>query len=261
MSIRQLSLQADADNPSLRFDYGADPNNEKTFDRDSILGCQCDPGYQGYDCSQRTFTAKSSGLLTHGIDRCVGVADGEVSCPIGDDPTTTGQVDEVQLIKCVASGGTFQLLYRTSGSADIPFDAPPSVLRSLLISSFQFEDIDVQYSSGSQACSPASATVQNVIRVTFTLVFGDVPPLRAGSTALIGTLPTLQTAENGASINGIMSQAGTKERAVCSNKGYCNFDLGECVCATGYASSDGRGNIGNRGDCGFRLANAVVVSS
>lgn len=55
MSVRLLSLEADIDHPSLRFDYGADPNNEKTFDRDAIMGCQCDPGYQGYDCSQSTF--------------------------------------------------------------------------------------------------------------------------------------------------------------------------------------------------------------
>lgn len=55
MSIRQLSLEADADSPSLRFDYGVDPNNAQTFDRDSILGCKCDPGFEGYDCSQREF--------------------------------------------------------------------------------------------------------------------------------------------------------------------------------------------------------------
>lgn len=53
MSIRQLSNEADVDSPSLRFDYGVDPNNAQTFDRDSILGCKCDPGFEGYDCSQR----------------------------------------------------------------------------------------------------------------------------------------------------------------------------------------------------------------
>lgn len=186
---------------------------------------------------------------------------GVVSCPVGDDPTTTGQVDEVQLIKCVASGGTFKLLYRTATSTDIQFDTSPSVLREALVSSFQFEDLTVQYSSGSQACSPASATVKNVIRVTFSLVFGDVPPLRVGPNALTGTSPMVQTAENGVAIDGVTSQMGTRERAVCSNKGYCNVELGVCVCATGYASSDGRGNVGNRGDCGYQLPKPVVASS
>lgn len=55
MSIRRLSLEADVDSPSLRFDYGADPNNVQTFDRDNILGCKCDPGYEGYDCSKRKY--------------------------------------------------------------------------------------------------------------------------------------------------------------------------------------------------------------
>lgn len=62
MSIRQLSLEADVDSPSLRFDYGVDPNNAQTYDRDSILGCKCDPGYRGYDCSQRESCLK---LLLH----------------------------------------------------------------------------------------------------------------------------------------------------------------------------------------------------
>lgn len=54
MGIRQLSLEADVDYPSQIFDYGADPNNAATYDSGTILGCKCDPGYEGYDCSQRT---------------------------------------------------------------------------------------------------------------------------------------------------------------------------------------------------------------
>ena len=40
-----------------------------------VFGCRCNLGYSGHDCS---------------------VPD----CPKGDDPTTTGQVDEVQVIEC-----------------------------------------------------------------------------------------------------------------------------------------------------------------
>ena len=40
-----------------------------------IMGCMCDFPWTGYDCSQR-------------------------ECPRGDDPLTTGQGDEVQLVEC-----------------------------------------------------------------------------------------------------------------------------------------------------------------
>ncbi|KAF1313845.1 hypothetical protein FI667_g16935, partial [Globisporangium splendens] len=222
MSIRQLSLEADVDSPLLRFDYGVDPNSAQTYDRDSVLGCKCDPGYEGYDCSQR-------------------------SCPRGDDPATTGQVDEIQLLKCIATGGTFQLLYRTSFSADIPFDATPSALRDILITSLHFEDVVVEYSVGQLACSPATATTKNVIKVTFPIDHGDLPPLGAdttSSTLSTATPPkgTIVLAENGATIDGFASQTGTRENAVCSNKGICNSELGLCMCTTGYGSNDSQGN-------------------
>lgn len=54
MGIRELSLEADVDYPSQVFDYGADPNDAATYDSGTVLGCKCDPGYEGYDCSQST---------------------------------------------------------------------------------------------------------------------------------------------------------------------------------------------------------------
>lgn len=57
------------------------------WDADKIKGCECDEGLSGYDCS---------------------ISD----CPLGDDPLTKGQVNEVQLLKCTATQGTFTLYYR-----------------------------------------------------------------------------------------------------------------------------------------------------
>lgn len=59
----------------------------KIWDAMKVMGCVCDIGFTGYDCSQRI-------------------------CPKGDDPLTTGQVNEVQLLKCTASTGTFVLYYK-----------------------------------------------------------------------------------------------------------------------------------------------------
>ena len=68
------------------------------WDSDKIYGCYCDEGYSGYDCSIR-------------------------DCPSGDNPLTgvtltslnnTGgseiQVNEVQLLECYATSGTFTFI-------------------------------------------------------------------------------------------------------------------------------------------------------
>ena len=46
------------------------------------------------------------------------------------------------------------------------------------------------------------------------------------------------------------SVRGTKENDMCSNRGLCDFALGECKCLNGFGNSDGFGNDGPRGDCG-----------
>lgn len=51
------------------------------WDADMIYGCECDSGFTGFDCSQRV-------------------------CPRGDDPLTTGQVEEVQIFECQKNGLT-----------------------------------------------------------------------------------------------------------------------------------------------------------
>ncbi len=52
-----------------------------------IQGCDCDYPNTGYDCRLR-------------------------ECPRGDDPLTTGQVNEVQLVECRSSTGSFVLFYK-----------------------------------------------------------------------------------------------------------------------------------------------------
>ena len=44
------------------------------WDAELVYGCSCDGGYTGYNCGER-------------------------QCPTGDDPLTTGQVDEVQYLR------------------------------------------------------------------------------------------------------------------------------------------------------------------
>lgn len=51
-----------------------------------------------------------------------------------------------------------------------------------------------------------------------------------------------------------LSVKGTKENALCNDRGLCDFSTGRCKCFEGYSSSDGDGNEGERNDCGFMLA-------
>merc|ERR1719163_1901972 len=52
---------------------------------------------------------------------------------------------------------------------------------------------------------------------------------------------------------GPRSVRGTKENVECSDRGLCDRAEGICTCFTGFASSDGDGNSGSRGDCGHQL--------
>ena len=48
------------------------------------------------------------------------------------------------------------------------------------------------------------------------------------------------------------SVEGTTESEPCSNRGLCDRATGICECFTGYYSSDGQGNHGPIGDCGYQ---------
>lgn len=66
---------------SKRYDYTA------VWDAFKIQGCACDYPNFGYDCSLR-------------------------DCAPGDDPLTGGQVNEIQLVQCKATTGSFVLFYK-----------------------------------------------------------------------------------------------------------------------------------------------------
>lgn len=167
------------------------------------------------------------------------------------------QVDEIKLIKCIASGGSFQLLYSMLPPLNVPYDTSSTMLRTLLMTAFNFEDVNVAYSAGQKACSFSTDTAQNVITLTFEVDHGDLPAFRVVTTTLTGT-PLVTFGENGGTIDGFMSQTGTKENAVCSNKGYCNSDDGTCQCTNGFGSSDGRGSYGSRNDCGYMMKKVLL---
>jgi hypothetical protein len=199
------------------YTYGATPNDPVTWDAFMVQGCLCDEGFTGYDCS----------LLT---------------CPTGDDPVTSNQSDEQQLVSCTdADGlGLFRLSFRQASTIELPANATLDIIQNALESLSTVGTISIDtYSNLSgdgavQLCTPSG----NQFVITFLSVHGPLPLLQITSS----NIDSLTVSE---------LVAGTKENIQCSGRGLCDPTTGACDCFTGYGSSDGMGNKGSLGDCGY----------
>ena len=289
MSMYELAIWANKNGDATEYTYGINPNNPYTWDGQQIFGCLCDEGFFGYDCSLR-------------------------SCPAGDDPGTYDDHVEVQLLRCVADTGTFQLSFRQAVTPPIPFNITTAALRLVLESlptitkislfstsdGFMYDDAVVgtgytvagttptahpttmpTYNSpvttnnptAGPTANPTTQTSQsvctstgtNVIVIVFDTVHGDLPAIQTitpllynGITAGTVTIYTDgQTATDSNFYGGVSpitltSIKGTTENVPCNNRGICQTITGTCSCFAGWSSSDGEGNMGYTGDCGFR---------
>ncbi|KAF0688124.1 Aste57867_20230 [Aphanomyces stellatus] len=227
LTLSALAEATTLDGVPAGYTYGAVANNASTWDATSIKGCKCDVGFTGHDCS----------LLT---------------CPTGDDPLTLNQVNDIQRVTCTATSGVFQVVFRGATSTPIPYNAPSTVVQTALLAMTTITGVVVTFSqSGGGACVGG-----NAMTLEFTQNFGSLPRLmiidqgllRTGGLSQAGT--TLVT----------KMQTGTKEDVVCSNHGTCDRATGVCACGLGFGSSDGNGNPGKRGDCGYVMPWQVVVA-
>ena len=50
----------------------------------------------------------------------------------------------------------------------------------------------------------------------------------------------------------LLSMKGERDYVECSNRGTCDYTTGTCTCYNGFKSSDGYGNSGTIGDCGYQ---------
>lgn len=158
------------------------------WDRDQLYGCHCDDGYEGFDCSLR-------------------------ECPVGDDPMTTGQANEVQVralvqprspfariarspsgprqvFQCNADTGTFTLSFEEHTTAQIDATAGTADVKSALeaLPNIRADSIAVAFSSGTEVCD---STNQPVTSVTFTQNFQPCVPRGGISTATRSSLCSL----------------------------------------------------------------------
>lgn len=211
------------------------------WDVDKIYGCMCDSAHEGYDCSLK-------------------------SCPRGDDPLTTGQVNEIQLLKCAAIGGTFLLSYNGVSTKPIPYDASAATVQAALLTIVQITAVKVTFSIPTGiVCQPAT----NVVQIEFLQQFGPLNPIVADASGL-GRGGVISIAADGltsfadSAAKVFVSVKGTKESDTCSNRGLCTVSDGTCTCfntnGDAYDSSNGYGLVGTRGDCGYIKSGTSVAT-
>jgi len=232
MSMNELAIWDDFNGDATDFTYGTDPNNPHTWDGHRVFGCKCDEGYTGYDCSLR-------------------------ECPRGDDPGTYDDSVEIQVLRCLADGGTFKLGFRQEVTDEIAWNASSSAVESALENLGTLSDLNVTFVNGTHACN-TSGEVYMV--VSFDTIHSDLPALKIFTDDLVDDVNhngnpgtgSIELAVDGEQLGGLTSVKGTTENAYCNNRGLCDFTTGTCHCFENWASSNGKGDVGNRGDCGYR---------
>ena len=224
-----LSYYASLKDPGLGTVYAYDA----PWDALMMFGCACDSGFGGYDCSLR-------------------------HCPAGDDPMTTGQVTEKQALVCTASSGYASLGFGNQWTTPLKYSASAAAVKLALDALTTIETpgspvaaAGVSVTLSSPATTWCHASGETTATVSFLQNFGKQPLLQVRVVDLSG---------GAGSITVQRTRTGTKENVDCSNRGVCDAATGVCECSISescgedcYATSDGFGAEGARGDCGAAL--------
>mmetsp|Transcript_6213 Transcript_6213/g.9365 ORF Transcript_6213/g.9365 Transcript_6213/m.9365 type:complete len:755 (+) Transcript_6213:104-2368(+) len=198
------------------------------WDADMVYGCDCNSGWEGSTCARR-------------------------SCPKGDNPSTPG-VDEVQLIDCTCTDfdcqGTFQLSVRGLKTQSMPLNITEEVIKYRIQQLSSVDDVAVDI-IGERFCRKDGSTTL----LRFKLPQGDYPAVEIVQGSTFEATASVFVDGDSSVVNpAVSSVLGTREYVECSDHGSCNYISGACQCFAGYGSSNGFGEVGTRGDCGYQFS-------
>lgn len=152
LSMQKLAMTQHSED-SEKFIY------ETPWDSNKIFGCVCDRPYTTFNCGQRF-------------------------CPSGDDPFTMGQVNEVQILRCMATGGWFALLFEGKMSGTIRADMREENVKAALEQTESISEVSVTFTADHGTVCQSDET--NLVKIEFTQNFGSLPPLKPRADALAG---------------------------------------------------------------------------
>ena len=205
------------------------------WDADKILGCSCDIGYTGYDCSLR-------------------------ECPKGHNPVGSTAVTEIQILDCICQttcSGHFYISFMGE-IVRIEHDDTSALLQTKLEATSGIKAVSLTLNGGTTVCDNDGVSTA----IEFTSQAGDLPSIIIKDTTSLtstGTTPVVGIVTGGsAGTYGGTSRDATSTAVECSAKGVCDTSTGLCSClsqaaGTGgtFLGSDGAGSAGSFDDCGY----------
>jgi hypothetical protein len=282
MSMAELAQWSTLNGDATNYYYGENPNNAYTWDGKRIYGCLCDPGFSGYDCSLRTCPmGDDPGTYDQHVEvqllQCIADS-GYFTLTFRQANTTNIPVNTTAaqlkvILQSLSTLTKLSVFYTSDGILPADFN----IVNASVTAATAYVNISksaaptasptaypTAHPTAASASSLCGTSGYNIAIIVFDTIHGDLPPLTATTTNLYTGVQkgsvniftdgqtVVDTIYNNGNPRTFRSIKGTTENAPCNNRGICDTPTGTCMCFNGWSSSDGEGNPGYTGDCGYR---------